>query len=194
MSRDEARRLRIGERFRVGAIAALAIAVAFIVWLVVRGDGEGSSTAGTTTAADARSLVVPATPQRLRVLARAVGHPVYWAGGRRGVKYELTQTPDGRIYIRYLPPKVPIGDRRGSYLIVGTYPVEDAFSAVESAAAENGSHRITLARDGLAVYNDSAPTNVYFAYPSTRFQVEVFHPDAAVARRLVTTGRIAPIR
>jgi hypothetical protein len=178
---------------RIGAVIALGAAVAFLVWLFVRdGDDDGSSSANTTSTTE-QNIVVPATEQSLRNLASAVGHPVYWAGPRRGLKYELTQTTDGRIYIRYLPRAVAIGERRGGYLIVATYPVQNAFKAVQTAARERGAHKLPLPSGGLAVYNDSSPSNVYFALPGSNYQIEVYDPNAARARSLVTSGRITPI-
>lgn len=179
---------------RIGAIVALAAAVAFLVWLFVRDDDEGASSATTTTTSTiAQNIVVPASTRSLHNLASAIGHPVYWAGPRSGMRYELTQTTDGRIYIRYLPPKVPIGDRHGKYLIVATYPLQNAYKAVQNAARESGAHKISLTSGGLAVYNDSSPANVYFALPGSNVQVEVYAKDARVARTLVTSGRITPI-
>jgi hypothetical protein len=178
---------------------ALALAVGFVVWLVVRGN-DGSSAAKTTTAETqsrttrkkTRQFVTAATPARLRVLAHASGHPIYWAGRQGSVRYELTQTTDGRIYIRYLPKGVPLGDRR-SFLIVATYPVQDAYKAVQTAAKESGAVTFRIASGGLAVYNQSAPTNVYFAYPGSEYQVEVFDPNPTRARRLVSSGAIRAI-
>jgi hypothetical protein len=179
-------------RLRIGAVIALGAAVAFVVWLLVR-DGDDNGSSANTTATVQQNIVVPATAQSLRTLASSVGHPIYWAGPRRGLKYELTQTTDGRIYIRYLPRDVAVGDRRGGYLIVATYPVQNAFKAVQTAARENGAHKITLTSGGLAVYNDSSPSNVYFALPGSNYQIEVYDPNAATARGLVTSGRITPI-
>ena len=193
MAREAQRRALADGRLRIGAVIALGAAVAFLVWLFVR-DGDDTGSGGNTTAATTKqNLVVPATAQSLRKLANALGHPIYWAGPRRGIKYELTQTTDGRIYIRYLPPGVAIGDRRGGYLIVGTYPVENAFKAVQTAARESGAHKVTLSSGALAVYNDTSPSNVYFALPGSNYQIEVYDPKAGTARNLVTSGRITPI-
>jgi hypothetical protein len=178
---------------RVGAVIALGLAVGFVLWLVLRSTGDESSSPDPTTTTTAETVVLPATAAQLRAIANATDHPVYWAGPRTDMKYELTQTGDGRIYIRYLPPDVEIGDRSGSYLIVATYPIEDGLTAVESAAQSPGAHRFALPNGGVAVWNDSAPTNVYFAYPGARYQVEVFHPNAARARALVRNGRIEPV-
>ena|SRR5919197_2563947 len=187
---------------RIGAVVALALGVAFVVWLLVRGK-DNSSTANTTTTTtptvtstsgkQARTLLTAATPSKLRALSTRTRRPIYWAGKKARITYELTRTPDGRTYVRYLPKGVRVGDRRAAYLIVATYPVPDAYKAVKTAAKESGAVTFKLARGGIAVYNQSAPTNVYFAYPGSKFQVEVFDPNPARARRLVRTGAVRPI-
>jgi len=184
---------------RIGAVVALALAIAFVVWLVVRGNDNSSSTAKTTTPTKSKTAPKPhetikaASPQSLRALAQAAGHPIYWAGPQAKVKYELTQVTDGRIYIRYLPKGVPIGDRRAAYLIVATYPVPNAYKAVRTAAKESGAVTFRTKRGGLAVYNQSAATNVYYAFPGSKYQVEVFDPHPSRARQLVRSGTIRPI-
>ena len=186
---------------RVGAVVALALAVAFVVWLLVRGNDNSTSapttstvqTRPTTTTPKVRETVKAATPRSLRTLARTSGHPIYWAGVKPRVRYELTRTTDGRFYIRYLPKGVPIGDRHAAYLIVATYPVPNAYKAVRTAAKESGAVTFHLPRGGLAVYNQSASTNVYFTYPGSKFQVEVFDPSPGRATKLVRSGAIRPI-
>jgi hypothetical protein len=183
---------------RVAAVLLVAIAVAIAVWLLVRnGNDDSSATTTTTTSAPpaptARSIA-RASRQALVRLSRVRGRPIYWAGPERNMKLELTRTAGGRIYLRYLPLNVKIGDRRGRYLIVGTYPVSNAYRAIQKAAREPGGHRLALRRGVLGVYNDSSPTNVYFATRGSNFQVEVYDPNPRRALALVRSGRILPIR
>jgi hypothetical protein len=185
---------------RIGAVVALALAVGFVIWLLVRGNDNSSSTTAkpstatpTKPAAKPRETVKAASVQTLRALAKAAGHPIYWAGPQTKVRYELTQVTDGRIYIRYLPKGVPIGDRRAPYLTVGTYPVKDAYKAVRTAAKESGAVTFHTKRGGLAIYNPSAATSVYLAYPGSKYQVEVFDPNPSQARQLVRSGTVRPI-
>jgi hypothetical protein len=185
---------------RIGAVVALAVAIAFVVWLVVRGSDDSSSTAKTSTSQTKptrttpppRETVKAASLASLRALARASGHPIYWAGPQANVKYELTQVTDGRIYIRYLPKGVPIRTKH-LYPIVATYPVPNAYKAVRTAAKESGAVTFRTPRGGLAVYNRSAGTNVYLAYPGSKYQIEVFDPNPSEARRLVRSGTVRPI-
>lgn len=180
---------------RLGAALAVGLALAFVVWVVAGRDDGGDGTAGATTAGEtARDVVVAATEDNLRELAGVTGRPIYWAGPRRGVTYELTQARDGRTYIRYLPRGVALGDRSGAYLLVATYRIEDAYGAVRRAGAKAGAVTFRIPGGGLAVYNRDAATNVYFAYPRSRYQVEVYDPDPRTARRLVASGAVRPIR
>jgi hypothetical protein len=180
----------------VAAVAALALAVAFVAWLLVRGDSSPSrATAPVTTAAAgtttrARPILEAASVARLEAVASAAGHPVYWAGPRAGTTYELTRTTDGRIYVRYLPKGVKLGDRRSIYLIVATYPVPGAYRAVLAAAKQKGARTFGVAGGGKALVNAKTPTNVYLAYPGSSYQIEVYDPKPGRARALVASGRI----
>ena len=87
---------------RVAAVVAIALAVAFVVWLVFKPDGDKNKQPTTIK----RAPVTAVTAADLRALQKQVGHPVYWAGPKRGYTYELSRTADGNIYLRYLPPGV----------------------------------------------------------------------------------------
>ena len=179
---------------RIGAVVAIALAAAFAVWLLVRGNDDSSSsstTAQTTTTAAIEP--VAASPAALRALADEAGHPVYWVGPRPNRIYELTRTSSGRIFIRYLPPDVRVGNRSARFTIVGSYPVEDALGVLRDLSQQEGEKSAAVPGGGLAVYSTSSPNNVYLAYPGTDVQIEVFDPSAEQALRLATTGRVVPV-
>ena len=187
---------------RVGAVVALALAVAFVVWLLVRGSDSSPKPAASspsktvtaqTTTRPAKPILEAASVQTLKTVAALVGHPVYWAGARSGTRYELTRTSDGRIYIRYLPKGVKVGDRQANYLIVATYPVQNAYRAVQTAAKAKGAETFAVAGGAKAVLNANAPTNVYFAFPRSNYQIEVYDPKPGRARALVASGKIRPL-
>jgi hypothetical protein len=129
---------------------------------------------------------------QLKSLASQSSQPIYWAGPKHGT-YELTRTTDGRTYIRYLPSADKVGDRTPSYLTVGTYPTKQAFSAIKRAAARDGAVSANVDHGGLLVFNNSAPKSVYFSYPKSGYQVEVYDPSPLEARGLVLSGSIKPI-
>src|SRR4051812_6387446 len=86
-----------------------------------------------TPAPKPKANSVGATRDDLRTLATKVGHEIFWAGPKRGYTYELTRTTEGNIYIRYLPPGVPVGAGSADFLAVGTYPQADAFATIREA-------------------------------------------------------------
>src|SRR2546425_7406524 len=99
--------------YRIVPIMVLAVIVAVIVWLIVKGDDNNDTSASPPARA--------ATIDTLRSLPGQVGHDVYWAGNRARFTSELTQV-DANIFIRYLPAGIAVGDPRPNYLTIGTYP------------------------------------------------------------------------
>ena len=175
---------------QIGAVVAIVLALAFVIWLIVRGGGGGSSSAKTSTLPAAAPKA--ATVQELRALAVSAGHPIYWAGPESGRVYELSVTSSGRIYVRYLPHGVSIGNK-GEYTFVGTYPFPNAYQALKTLA-KKGDVSFTVPGNGLAVYSSSTPTNVYVAFPGTNEEIEVYDPSPKHARALIAAGQIAPVR
>lgn len=114
----------------------------------------------------------------------------YWAGPRPGVRYELTQTPSGHTFVRYLEGEAALGDPRAQYVTVATYPAKNAFSQVKSVTTKKGTVTVKLSGGGLAVFAKAKPTSVFVGYPSLPYQVEVFSPKPGEARSLVLGGKI----
>jgi len=168
-------------------VALLVIALILLTVLLLRGHSGGKTTlppVGTSAGV---------SESQLKALASQSNHPIYWAGPKSGA-YELTRTTDGRTYVRYLPSANKVGDRTPSYLTVGTYPTKQAFSAIKSAAARQGAVSAKIDQGGLLVFNNSTPKSVYFSYPKSGYQVEVYDPSPLQARSLVLGGSIKPIR
>ena len=173
-------------RVRLGAVVAIAVAVGFGAWLLLKDDGGGSSER-------AASRPSEASVSDLEALANSLGHPIYWAGGRPGARYELTRTADENVYVRYLSPSAELGVPRPNYLTVGTYPFRRAVAALRRLARPKRAVSAQLERGGIAVAGKRESTNAYFAYPGEGVQVEVFDPRPGRALRLVTSGRIVPV-
>jgi hypothetical protein len=145
-----------------------------------------------TTPAPAAGQPTAASVAQITALATTLGHPVYWAGPKRGFTYELTETSSGKVYIRYLPSGVPVGDKNADYLTIATYPFPGAFAAVQKTA--KGASTIALARGGLAVVDGTYPKSIHIGYPGVGYQVEVYDPSPSTARKLVASGVIVPVR
>lgn len=129
---------------------------------------------------------------QLERFAAGAGHPVYWAGPRSGYVYEVTRTPSGRVFVRYLPQGYVAGDTRPEFMTVATYPTSGAFDNLRRATKRGGS-ATAVGGGGIAVTWHHSATNVYLAYPHTNYQVEVFNPVPGHARKLLLNGAIVPI-
>jgi hypothetical protein len=133
------------------------------------------------------------TIAELRAIAARAGQPIFWAGTESDTTYELTQTSDGRVYVRYLPPGADVDDDAPDYLTVGTYPQAGALAQLKAAAAKSGSTTFDIDGGGLGYVDAKHPTSVYLAFPDSDYQVEVYDADADHARELVTAGAIQPV-
>lgn len=171
---------------RLGALVAVGLAAFLVGWLAMHRGGETTPSPGSGATA--------ASESELKAFADTVSHPVYWAGPKDGYTYELTQTANGFVYVRYLPEGTKVGDPRSTFLTVGTYPRTGAFAELKRAAKADGAVSLKLERGGLAVFSEARPTSVYFGYPDARYQVEVYHPSADEARRLALSGQVVPVR
>jgi hypothetical protein len=173
-------------RFRLTAVAAVALVIGLLVWLFVRG---GDSSVSSPVPKDATH--VPISEDALKTLSAALGSPIYWVGPRTGYTYELDKTDDNRVYIRYLPAGVDVGSSK-LLLTVGTYPVADAYALTLKLAKKSTAVKLRIGNGGVAFYNRASPTSVFFALPRIDYQVEVFDPSPARARQLVVSGRVRP--
>jgi hypothetical protein len=183
---------------RLGAVVAIALAAAFVVWLVLRND-DGASTVNSPATASATAIPktagvgpVAQSFQDLQRFAAAGRRPVYWAGPLAGYRYELTQTRNSRVFVRYLPPNVAVGVNK-PLLTIATYPFPKAFEALKALAKDQGG-AIELDHGGLALVDRTYPKSIHLAYPGVDYQVEVFSPSPRRTREVVVAGQVAPIR
>jgi hypothetical protein len=172
---------------RLALVALLAVTAGAIAWVLLRDNGDSSSTAKRTASTGATNARA-ASPSTLRKLASSVQHPIFWLGPKSGYTYELRQS-DGKIYVRYLPDGVAAGSKK-AYLTVATYPFAGAYAAIARAAAARGAVKLKLTHGGLAVLDKAYPESVYLAYPGLDYQVEVYDPTPRHALQLVSAGKV----
>jgi hypothetical protein len=172
------------------AVVAIAGVIALIVWAA----GGGSSTESSTSPGQAITQIGPqgfsasALPS---FVAGTLKQPVYWAGPRGGDIYELTRTTTGNVYVRYLPPGVAVGKPGANFLIVATYPFPNALSRLKAIANGKGT---TLSNGAFALPDATYPKSVHMAFPGASYQIEVYDPSPAVARRVALSGAIGLVR
>jgi hypothetical protein len=180
---------RLGSgRVRLGAVIAVGLAAAFVTWLVLDRVGDDSGS-GTESAGEVSPSIM--SLDELGDLAASTATPLYWAGPRRGTRYEVTRTNTGTVYVRYLPPDLQAGDVEPALTVV-TYPMKNALARIRAGASE-GATSVQLPGGGTAMIDPARPTNVHFAYPGQAAQVEVYAPQPGLARRLVVSGAVRPL-
>jgi hypothetical protein len=168
----------------LGAILVVVLAIAIGGWLVLRDDDDETGPAG------AQALSV----EDVQELADSRDLPMFWAGPLSGLKYEVTETSDGAVYVRYLPEDAEVGDPRPGYLTVATYPLDNGYERVVAASRRDDSESERLPNGGLAVISSARPSSVYLAHRGEKYQVEVYHPSPDRARDLVLSGAVQPVR
>jgi hypothetical protein len=131
------------------------------------------------------------TPAALKKLSATLGRPIFWLGPVSGSTLELSRSPDGRVYVRYLPAGVRAGSTT-PYLTVATYPVANGLAVTTAASKKAGAVGIPLANGAVAFYQRTRPTNVYLAFPGVGEQIEVFDPSTGRARAFVATHQLKP--
>ncbi len=170
---------------RLVGLGSSALLVALAVVLAIAGGMGG---------ADDGEEMSPhfVSSSELSAIEDALGHSVYWAGERPPEQIGLKQEPDGSVYLRYLPRGVSAGDRRVTFLTVGTYPVVDAQAAVRRAAVEAGARVEGVASGGIVLANPASEGSVYLAYPDSDLEIEVYDPVPGRAMGLIRSGAIRP--
>lgn len=186
-------------QIRIGAVIAIAIAIGAAVWAFSGSDSSPKTTSTPVATAPTTVVTTPATPPfgpsalsvaALRKFAGTAGTPVYWAGAKKGQSYEVTRTTTGRVFVRYLPAGVAAGAPGANYLIIATYPYQNAFSALQ-AVSKTG--QVKLPGGGIAVVDSQYTKSVHLAYPGVQFEIEVYDPSPAVARRVAVSGAVRPV-
>jgi hypothetical protein len=180
------RRLTVGVPSLVAGAVIVAAVSSAVTWLLTRDSSSAPAAVRLATPVGP----VAATTQGLGGFSRTLHQTIYWAGVVAGDRYELTETTNGSIYVRYLPAGVQVGDRRPDYLTVATYPFAHAIEALRASAHGKGS---TLASGAFVVADASDPRSVHLAFPGMPYQVEVYAPTPGRALAVARSGRIRAI-
>jgi hypothetical protein len=180
-------------RLRPTAVAAIAVAVVLLAWLLLfrGGDDSGDSTAESQASAAGQAVSVVPESELLGAL-KGAGYPIYWAGPRSGVEYEVSRPSADRTYVRYLPE----GEEAGSeepFLTVGSYQQAEAIKEIRKLGQKPGAVLVQTAGGGSAYAEGPDATSAYLAFPGVDSQIEVFDPTGGQALRLIRSGAIVPV-
>jgi hypothetical protein len=170
-------------RIWIAGLIVVVIVAAGAIALLDGGDSDESSP----------GEAVALSESELRTEAGSLSHPAFWVGPRPGTtSYELTSTPDGRIYIRYLTGEAQAGAPQPDYLTIGTYSVPGARQALHKASRE-GSEKVSQYK-GYEVLNGGGASNAYVVFDSQPdLQIEVFSPEPGEAAELAASGSLKPL-
>lgn len=175
---------------RIYLALATAAVVVVVLLVVALSDGGGSGT--TSTAATSGSKSVTVVPESgLLPAMKGVGYPVYWAGPRLGVEYEVSRQED-RVFVRYLPEGVEAESKR-KFLTVGSYKDSKALAGIRESGQEAGAILVQIEGGGTAYAEGTDATSAYMAFPGVDTQVEVFDPKPGEALHLIRSGAIVPV-
>jgi hypothetical protein len=179
------------ERVRITAIVAVALAVGFLVWLLlIKGDGNDSSPSP-QPATTSKQVSLVSESELLGAL-RGVGYPVYWAGPRLGVGYEVTRLAEGRTYVRYLPEGEAV-ESKTPFLTVGSYEQANALDEIRKLGQKPGATLVEIGGGGSAYAEGPDATSAYVAFPGVDTQIEVYDPQGGRALQLIRSGAIVPV-
>lgn len=183
----------------VMATLVVVVIVGLAVYTVVSSDSETPPTPAEVVSQQKTDdgKLIPGEPTavdytQLKFFQESVGHPVYWIGGAPKFTYELTQTTEGNVFVRYLPTGVKTGDKRSTWTTVGSYPSSNALEALTENASKKGMESAELENGGLAAWETKKDSNIYVAYPNVKVLIEVYDPDPARALKLATDG-VVPV-
>jgi hypothetical protein len=120
-------------------------------------------------------------------------HPVYWVGPQPAIsEYELTETEDGPVYIRYLTAGKEPGDPDPEFLSVGTYPLPNAVKQMREGEAAGGQELSRQADYSLQVGANGKSAYVVFD-DQPDLQIEIFDPQPGVATKLAKSAALRPL-
>ncbi|HET7454707.1 MAG TPA: hypothetical protein VFJ76_04230 [Solirubrobacterales bacterium] len=184
---------RLPQRVRLTAAAAVLLAVVLVVWLIASSGGDSSSSSAPAAGAQSAGKTVSVVPESgLLGAMEGVGYPVYWAGPRAGVEYEVSRLDEGRTYVRYLPQGEEVESKK-PFLTVGSYDEQDALANLRKLAQTPGAILVDISGNGSAYAESPKATSAYMAFPGVDVQVEVYDPQGGEALELIRSGAIIPI-
>jgi hypothetical protein len=174
------------QQIRIAVLVILALVAGVVLWLILgRNDTKAKPKPQNLTKALGPWAL---SGNRLHAEALTLGQPMYWAGPKRGVRYEFWRTTNNRIFIRYLPKGVRAGAPGQKYLIIGTYPVSNAYRAVKKldGSVKGPGRSVVWVRP-----ND--PRSVLIAWPGVPYEVEVYDPRPANAATVAQSGQVSSV-
>jgi hypothetical protein len=176
------------QQLRIGILVVVAAIVGVGLWLALSHNSGKKKVKQHPRTSAIGPLALSQTGLMAHTLA--VGQPVYWAGPKRGVRYEFWRLTNDNIYIRYLPHGVRNGAPGKKYLIIGTYPFSNAYNALKKISKNRG---VSGPRGSYIWARPNDPRSVLIAWPKVPYEVEVYDPSATKAATIAESGQVKPV-
>jgi hypothetical protein len=170
----------------------LAVVGFVLILLLSSGDDDSGSDETEATQASAPAAVQVVSESELLGAMEGAGYPIYWAGPRLGVKYEVSRPEEGRTFVRYLP-KGEEAESAKPFLTVGSYRKPDALKSIQELGQKPGAVLVRIVGGGAAYTKTPQATSAYLAFPGVETQVEVYDPKPGKALDLIRSGAIVPV-
>jgi hypothetical protein len=172
------------QQLRIIVLVVVAALVGIGLWLAFGNSSKGGKGHGGQGVAP-----IAQSARQLKNRVATTGQRIYWIGPKKNYHYEYTRTPKGLTYIRYLPKGVPAGGKPGKLLIIGTYPMSDAYHRLKKGAKG----RVAVGKHGSIVWVSSDPKSVYIAWKGVPYEVEVDNQNASNAARIAESGQVIKV-
>jgi hypothetical protein len=184
-----------GKTGQLGPLHFIAIGLAVVgvlLILLLSGGEDDSGSDDTVSAKVAAPAVQVVSESELLGAMEGVGYPVYWAGPRLGVRYEVSRPEDGRTFVRYLP-KGEEAESDKPFLTVASYQQPEALASIRELGQKPGAVLVRIVGGGAAYTKTPQATSAYLAFPGVETQIEVYDPKPGKALDLIRSGAIVPV-
>jgi len=159
------------------SVAVFTAVITFIVTMSFSSVFAPNQLDTTTLAARISGGVALSEPE-LREVVNSINQTVYWVGPVSGAKYTINAQNVNTIYVRYLPDGKGISDQTPQFRVIATYKQVNAYEATLTAGNQKNGISFTKNNGTVVYYNKNVPTNVYVAYQTKPYQIEIFDPKA----------------
>lgn len=134
-----------------------------------------------------------ATQADLSRLSDELGRPVFWLGPSSGRTLELSRSPTGRVFLRYLPAGTRLGEGTATYPTVATYPVANAYGMAVVGAQRSGGVVSSLPGGAALITYVTKPHSAYYVQRGVDAQIEVFDPQPGRAAKRIRGGELRAV-
>jgi hypothetical protein len=182
------------QQLRIAILVVIGALVALGLFLYFRNNDSKKHNAKGTSGPKVHLVkgIGPVLQNETQLATRplTLAQPIYWAGAKKGYKYEFWRLRNRRIFVRYLPNGTPAGANGKKYLIVATYPFPDAYNRLKKLSKSKGT-----TKNGAYIWvrPGSDGKSILMAWPQVPYEVEVYDHNPQKAASVAESGDVGPV-